>query len=72
MNENYALIKSVIRKINDVLRFAFVTGIDYITRDNFLAELDNGVVLCHLAQIVQEQAKIAIAAGLAKGVSYIL
>lgn len=42
-------------------------GIDYISRDNFFGELDNGVVLCHLAQIICEQAKCAIDAGFAKG-----
>lgn len=42
-------------------------AIDYITRDNFLGELDNGVVLCHLAQTIHERAKIAIDAGLIKG-----
>lgn len=42
-------------------------GIDYINRDNFLAELDNGVVLCHLAQVICETAKRAAGAGLIKG-----
>ncbi|KAK9686051.1 Calponin homology (CH) domain [Popillia japonica] len=42
-------------------------GIDYINRENFLADLDNGVVLCHLAQVIQERAKLAIDAGLSKG-----
>ncbi|KAJ8980897.1 hypothetical protein NQ317_011197 [Molorchus minor] len=39
-------------------------GIDYINRDNFLGELDNGVVLCHLAQIICENARRAINSGL--------
>ncbi|KAJ8964122.1 hypothetical protein NQ314_005118 [Rhamnusium bicolor] len=43
-------------------------GIDYINRDNFLNELDNGVVLCHLAQVICESAKRAIGAGFIKGV----
>lgn len=47
----------------------FVTGITYIGRDNFLEELDNGVVLCHLAQVICENAKQAIHSGLVKGVS---
>ncbi|XP_030755481.1 growth arrest-specific protein 2-like isoform X2 [Sitophilus oryzae] len=42
-------------------------GIDYINRDNFLSELDNGVVICHLAQIICEAAKRASKAGLVKG-----
>ncbi|XP_071055937.1 growth arrest-specific protein 2-like isoform X2 [Onthophagus taurus] len=42
-------------------------GIHYLTRDNFLTELDNGAVLCHLAQHIQEKAKIAIDAGFLKG-----
>lgn len=46
----------------------FVIGIDYITRNNFLTELDNGVILCHLAQQISERAKGLIEAGLIKGV----
>lgn len=49
----------------------FFTGIDYINRENFLTELDNGVVLCHLAQVITEQAKAAIKAGIVKGVNII-
>ncbi|KAK9876511.1 hypothetical protein WA026_013885 [Henosepilachna vigintioctopunctata] len=41
--------------------------IDYINRENFLTELDNGVILCHLAQVICDRAKCAIAAGLVKG-----
>ncbi|KAG5868660.1 hypothetical protein JTB14_015668, partial [Gonioctena quinquepunctata] len=41
--------------------------IDYINKDNFLAELDNGVVLCHLAQLICENMKRAMAKGLVKG-----
>lgn len=47
----------------------YLTGIEYINRDNFLTELDNGVVLCHLAQMVCDSAKQAFAAGLVKGVT---
>ncbi|XP_072382037.1 growth arrest-specific protein 2-like isoform X2 [Diabrotica undecimpunctata] len=42
-------------------------GIDYINKDNFLDELDNGVVLCHLAQMITEGVKKAIDKGLVKG-----
>ncbi|XP_076252775.1 growth arrest-specific protein 2-like isoform X2 [Rhynchophorus ferrugineus] len=42
-------------------------GIDYINRDNFLSELDNGVVICHLAQMICEAAKKAANAGLMSG-----
>lgn len=41
--------------------------INYINRDNFLTELSNGVVLFHLAQVIQESAKCSIAKGLIKG-----
>lgn len=42
-------------------------AIDYVTRDNFLSELDNGVVLCHLAQVIQDRARTAIETGRSKG-----
>lgn len=42
-------------------------GIDYVSRDNFLQELDNGVILCHLAQIIAERAQFAIEMGTYKG-----
>lgn len=42
---------------------------DYITGDNFFDTLDNGVVVCKLARVIQEKARAAIDAGLAKGVS---
>ncbi|XP_074038884.1 growth arrest-specific protein 2 isoform X2 [Leptinotarsa decemlineata] len=42
-------------------------GVDYITKDNFLAELDNGVVLCHLAQGICDTIKQTVANGLIKG-----
>ncbi|XP_066147189.1 growth arrest-specific protein 2-like isoform X1 [Euwallacea fornicatus] len=38
--------------------------IDYLSRDNFLSELDNGVVLCHLAQIICDKAKKMVNSGL--------
>lgn len=41
--------------------------IEYINGDTFLTELSNGVVLFHLAQVIQESAKCAIAKGLMKG-----
>jgi len=47
-----------------------VTGIDYITGENFLDMLDNGVVVCHLARVIQERAKQVIDIGSVKGVSY--
>ncbi|XP_057669640.1 growth arrest-specific protein 2-like [Diorhabda carinulata] len=42
-------------------------GIEYINKDNFLEELDNGVVLCHLAQIITGEVKKALDKGLVKG-----
>ncbi|XP_068908007.1 growth arrest-specific protein 2-like [Tenebrio molitor] len=42
-------------------------GIDYMSRNNFLGELDNGVVLCHLAQVICDKAKYAVDTGHAKG-----
>jgi hypothetical protein len=44
-------------------------GIAYMSRNNFLGELDNGVVLCHLAQVICDKAKYAVDTGHAKGVS---
>jgi hypothetical protein len=44
-------------------------GIDYITGENFLDMLDNGVVVCHLAQVIQERAKQFVDMGSVKGVS---
>jgi hypothetical protein len=40
-----------------------------MNRNNFLGELDNGVVLCHLAQVICDKAKYAVDTGHAKGVS---
>lgn len=45
---------------------------DYITGDNFFDTLDNGVIVCKLARVIQEKARAAIDAGLAKGVSVML
>jgi hypothetical protein len=47
-----------------------VSGIDYITGENFLDMLDNGVVVCHLARVIQERAKQVIDMGSVKGVSF--
>lgn len=46
-----------------------VAGIDYITGTNFLDMLDNGVVVCHLARVIQDKAKQAVESGAVKGVS---
>jgi hypothetical protein len=48
----------------------FVTGIDYITGENFLDMLDNGVVVCHLARVIQERAREVTDMGSVKGVSF--
>lgn len=42
---------------------------DYITGDNFFDVLDNGVIVCRLARVIQEKARSAIESGRAKGVS---
>lgn len=42
-------------------------GVDYITGENFLDMLDNGVVVCHLARAIQERAKHVIDIGSVKG-----
>ncbi|KAJ4450866.1 hypothetical protein ANN_02298 [Periplaneta americana] len=49
--------------------FSFVAGIDYITGENFLDMLDNGVIVCHLARVIQERAKQVVDMGSVKGVS---
>ncbi|XP_034239392.1 growth arrest-specific protein 2-like, partial [Thrips palmi] len=41
--------------------------IDYITGTNFLDMLDNGVVVCHLARVIQDKAKQAVESGAVKG-----
>jgi len=43
--------------------------VDYITGDNFFDVLDNGVIVCRLARVIQEKARSAVEAGRAKGVS---
>ncbi|CAH1393532.1 unnamed protein product [Nezara viridula] len=40
-------------------------GLNYITASNFIDVLDNGAILCHLAQIIQEKANEAIKSGTA-------
>jgi len=45
-------------------------GIEYITGDNFLDMLDNGVILCQLARVIHERAQHAYNNGLFKGVSW--
>ncbi|KAL6435658.1 hypothetical protein ACFW04_005525 [Cataglyphis niger] len=42
-------------------------NVDYITGDNFFDVLDNGVVVCRLARVIQEKARSAVEAGRAKG-----
>ncbi|XP_011160701.2 growth arrest-specific protein 2 isoform X1 [Solenopsis invicta] len=42
-------------------------NVDYITGDNFFDVLDNGVIVCRLARVIQEKARTAIEAGRAKG-----
>lgn len=49
--------------------FYFIPGVDCLTGENFFDLLDNGVLVCHLARVIQDKAKDAIKAGLAKGVS---
>lgn len=46
-----------------------ISDVDYITGDNFFDVLDNGVIVCRLARVIQEKARSAIEAGRAKGVS---
>ncbi|XP_018331620.1 growth arrest-specific protein 2-like isoform X2 [Agrilus planipennis] len=42
-------------------------GICFLTGENLLSELDNGVILCHLAHVIHDQAVKMVDAGLAKG-----
>ncbi|CAG9823082.1 unnamed protein product [Phaedon cochleariae] len=42
-------------------------SIDYLNKDNFLDELDNGVVLCHLAQVVCDLIRKVVATTGGKG-----
>ena len=40
-----------------LLLLLFFTEIDYLTSNNFLDMLDTGVLICHLARIIQEKAR---------------
>ncbi|XP_054261381.1 growth arrest-specific protein 2-like isoform X2 [Macrosteles quadrilineatus] len=42
-------------------------GLEHLTSSNLLDMLDNGVVLCHLARVIQERALEAVHSGLASG-----
>lgn len=42
-------------------------GMEHMTASNLLDMLDNGVVLCHLAKVIQERAQDAVHAGIVKG-----
>ncbi|XP_063992444.1 growth arrest-specific protein 2-like isoform X1 [Diachasmimorpha longicaudata] len=42
-------------------------NVDHITGENFFDVLDNGVIVCRLARVIQEKARAAIDAGRAKG-----
>lgn len=46
-----------------------VSDSEIVSGDNFFDALDNGVVVCRLARVIQEKARTAIDAGRAKGVS---
>lgn len=52
--------------------FSCVSDANYVTGDNFFDALDNGVVVCRLARVIQEKARTAIDAGKAKGVNSLL
>lgn len=43
--------------------------IEYLQGSNLLDMLDNGVLLCQLAKLIQERAEQAVAAGLTTPVS---
>ncbi|KAL0272959.1 UNVERIFIED_CONTAM: hypothetical protein PYX00_005750 [Menopon gallinae] len=49
------------------LKKSKINGIEYITGDNFLDMLDNGVILCQLAKVIRERAQHAVYNGLHKG-----
>lgn len=49
--------------------FFHVSDSEIVSGDNFFDALDNGVVVCRLARVIQEKARTAIDAGRAKGVS---
>lgn len=42
--------------------------VDHVTGENFFDSLDNGVIVCRLARVIQEKARTAIDSGRAKGV----
>ncbi|XP_044734789.1 growth arrest-specific protein 2-like isoform X2 [Chrysoperla carnea] len=42
-------------------------GVDHITGENFFDALDNGVIVCHLARVIQDKARHAVHGGYAKG-----
>ncbi|XP_063233023.1 growth arrest-specific protein 2-like [Bacillus rossius redtenbacheri] len=42
-------------------------GIEYLTGENFLDMLDNGVLVCQLARVIQERAHQAVSAGTTPG-----
>ncbi|KAJ8878749.1 hypothetical protein PR048_019335 [Dryococelus australis] len=44
-----------------------VAGIEYLTGENFLDMLDNGVLVCQLARVIQERAQQAVNTGTATG-----
>lgn len=50
-------------------RIFFISDSEIVSGDNFFDALDNGVVVCRLARVIQEKARTAIDAGKAKGVS---
>ncbi|XP_014213861.1 growth arrest-specific protein 2 isoform X2 [Copidosoma floridanum] len=47
-------------------------NVDHISGDNFFDVLDNGAVLCRLARVIQEKARLAVEAGKAKGPAPVL
>lgn len=48
----------------DLLLFSVVTDVDYLQGENLLDLLDNGVLLCQLAKVIQEKAEAAVSVGL--------
>lgn len=48
--------------------FLFFLDVDHITGENFFDSLDNGVIVCRLARVIQEKARSAIDSERAKGV----
>lgn len=62
---------SRLKRINFISgpHFFFISDSEIVSGDNFFDALDNGVVVCRLARVIQEKARTAIDAGKAKGVS---